>query len=539
MKDKRKGFIAKCSIHGVILAVIKDDYNILLEGKSILTLIERSSSGKFFSFLREAQSQTGTIGWELNFDLNNQYQTYHCGGLVSKQNDQLELTIFGSHENDSARVFYQDLIEINNAQTNQIRTLLKTDRSKVPNLNEFDELTQLNNEMANLQREMARKNRLLNKQNKELEELGALKNKFLGMAAHDLRNPLSAVQYYSEQIQNGNYTEGELADFSKKINLASSLMLHLVCDFLDVSKIESGNFELDVKEHNLLETVQAAIDSHFIQAEQKNIDIILENKSDKTTLNFDLFKITQVLNNLISNALKYSEPKTKIKVQISTVNDKAKIEVIDQGQGIPKDELEKVFQAYQTTSVKSTAGEKSTGLGLSIVTKVIEAHGGTYGVTSKVGVGSVFWIALPTNLALNKPAKAEQIIDGNSENLNDLTVLIADDDPLMISIHKKVLSSTGANVLTATNGQEAIEAFQLNSKIDVILMDANMPIKSGIEATKELRAMQNNTIIIGLTGVSDKNAQQELIDAGMNGVMSKPANKKTIITTIKNCLHGL
>lgn len=240
----------------------------------------------------------------------------------------------------------------------------------------------------------------LEEKNQALVELNQKKNQLMGIAAHDLRNPIGIVQMYSSfilQELSGNLLK-EQKDFIQTIYESSQFMLHLLDDLLDFSTIESGKLELELHEGDYSRIVKENVALNKVFADKKNISITMEGDFQSIPLHVDHSKVEQVLNNLLSNAIKYSFSGTAIVVRVSLDEKFVRTEVIDQGQGIPTGELEKVFSPFVKTSVKTTAGEKSTGLGLAIVKKIVEGHGGNIGVTSEVGKGSNFYFTLPREL---------------------------------------------------------------------------------------------------------------------------------------------
>jgi PAS domain S-box-containing protein len=237
----------------------------------------------------------------------------------------------------------------------------------------------------------------LRQSNDQLRELNNQKNEFLGMAAHDLRNPLAVIQNSSSVLSrysSENLTEKQ-KEFLKKIYDTSKFMLELLNSLLDISKIESGKLELEITKNNYPDFVIKNIEFNRFFATEKGISIDSVLSDDIPLVDFDKNKIEQVLNNLISNAIKYSHPNTTIRIEVITEKDFVVTKVIDQGQGIPENELPLVFKPFQKTSTKPTAGEKSTGLGLAIVKKIVEGHQGVIGVESDVGKGSTFFFKLP------------------------------------------------------------------------------------------------------------------------------------------------
>ncbi len=242
--------------------------------------------------------------------------------------------------------------------------------------------------------------------NAELVELNNTKNQFLGMAAHDLRNPLSIVSTASAFLLDDAsrlLPDAKRAEFLRRINSGSKFMLQLIDDLLDVTKIEAGRLDLELKDGNLCALIEENLALNRMLANNKNIRLDFAPESGLPSLRFDHRKVEQVLNNLVSNALKFSAPGTAVTVQASRVDGDVVVSVRDQGQGIPADELDKLFKPFGKTSVRGTAGEKSTGLGLAICRRIVEGHGGRIWAESELGKGSVFSFSLP----IVAPAKTQ------------------------------------------------------------------------------------------------------------------------------------
>lgn len=230
-----------------------------------------------------------------------------------------------------------------------------------------------------------------------LLQLNELKNEFLGTAAHDLRSPLSLILESSRMLLEGVPVPAseEQKQFLTLIHDSSKFMLMLVNDYLDVSAIESGKLELILKRVDLKELLEKNIRIHQSFAQKKNIGITLEMPAQECPLYADDRRIGQVLDNLISNAVKFSHPGGQIAVQLAFGENEVTVSVRDSGPGIPQEELARLFLPFSRTSVRPTGGEKSTGLGLLIAKKMVEAHGGQIGVESEPGKGSVFYFTLP------------------------------------------------------------------------------------------------------------------------------------------------
>jgi signal transduction histidine kinase len=251
-------------------------------------------------------------------------------------------------------------------------------------------IIELNNELNNLTRE-------LHKKNAELSKVNDLKNLFLGIAAHDLRNPLGHIKFYSDLLLNQLNDRISTDEISALENIKSSseFLLHLVNELLDISAIESGKLTLDLKKTDIIGHIRQNVEANKILASKKNIEICFDSPVTVLEILMDKFKIEQVLNNLIGNAIKFSFPDTQIRVSIMLKDDQVILAVADQGQGIPEGEMDKIFKPFERTSVRSTAHERSTGLGLAIVYNIINMHMGKVWVESEVGKGSTFYFSLP------------------------------------------------------------------------------------------------------------------------------------------------
>lgn len=231
----------------------------------------------------------------------------------------------------------------------------------------------------------------LQKQRAHLKELNEIKNKFLGMAAHDLRNPLGSIQGLSDMLLTMDLKDDEKIKFITTIHKVSNQMLNLLNDLLDVSVIESSKFELKIAEEDLTELAVARIELMKFYADKKGIEVNTEMQPLLRLL-CDRERLAQVIDNLISNAIKFSFSGSSITIRTGFREGKVYFQVADQGPGIPEEEKSRLFGAFQRLSVKPTGDEKSTGLGLSIVKKIVDAHNGEIRVESHCGQGSIFTV---------------------------------------------------------------------------------------------------------------------------------------------------
>lgn len=264
-------------------------------------------------------------------------------------------------------------------------------------LSTYENAIQKNGELAEANQQLLRMHRELAKKNNELEKLNRDKNKFLTMAAHDLRNPVGAILSFGLILQEEAKKKlgADDQEFISIIVNSSDFVLKLLNELLDISVIESGDLKLKKMELDFANLVQNNIALNKVLADKKNIHIDYDSNIDEVLADVDPVKIEQVLNNLISNAIKFSFPGSVITVFVKKHDNEIVFGVKDNGQGIPSTEINKLFVPFEKLSVKSTAGEKSTGLGLVIVKKIMEAHKGRVEVESKQGQGSTFTCTLP------------------------------------------------------------------------------------------------------------------------------------------------
>ena len=394
-----RGVVLRCDGEGRIVDVLRDDLGLVdRDDASLAEAVAPGSRVKARNFFEALAEEDGALGWDLLVEVDGEArELYFAGGRTADGT----FLVIGAGSEQGATGLYEELMRISNDQANLLRTVSR-DRfagarveSEAPGrsgdaADPVEALSRVNNELTNLQRELARKNA-------ELERLNDEKDRFLGMAAHDLRNPLGVIRACSEFLLEGGFSEGDPREqqFLEKIHSSSRFMLRLVEELLDISKIESGAIDLALEPLDLSEVVRRNADLNRVLAEEKDIEIEVELPDEPLEGRWDEPKLEQVLNNLISNAVKYSAPGTRVRVRARARGDAVELAVEDEGQGIPEKEQDRLFKPFSSTSVKATGGERSTGLGLAITKKIVDAHGGTIEVESEPGEGSTFSVTLP------------------------------------------------------------------------------------------------------------------------------------------------
>jgi signal transduction histidine kinase len=271
---------------------------------------------------------------------------------------------------------------------NQIVMFGRLDTEELENMRK--EFVSLNQELNNLMRE-------LHKSNVQLKRLNEEKNRFLGMAAHDLRKPISLIISYSEFLIEGaeNLLDADQIGFLNTINASSTFMKRLVDDFLDVSAIEAGKFELDLQPAYIHEILANSLQLNKLQADIKRIDLRVNSDGSLPRAIMDASKIEQAITNLVSNAIEHASADSLVSISLSCDRQFMIFSVKDEGPGIAPEEMDRLFKPFEKTSAKKTADEKSTGLGMLITRKVIEAHGGKIWIDSSVGEGTTVYFKIP------------------------------------------------------------------------------------------------------------------------------------------------
>jgi signal transduction histidine kinase len=253
----------------------------------------------------------------------------------------------------------------------------------------IEELAQLNSEMSGIQRELAKRNAEL--AHKEIE-----RNRLIGFVAHDLRNPLGVINGYADLLlEDAQLSAEERSQYLEGIARSGQTVLRMANDLLDLMKIESGELSMELCDFSIAEVVLSHIELNRMQAQSKRIALKCEVESAPKVVRIDPVRIGQVLDNLLTNAIKFSEPGDEVTVRVDRRDELVVIEVADQGVGIPADEIGHLFQPFGRTSARPTGGESSTGLGLAISQRIVAAHRGRIEVESALGAGTTFRVVIP------------------------------------------------------------------------------------------------------------------------------------------------
>ena len=368
------------------------------------------------------------------------------------------------------------------------------------------------------------------------EESDKLKSAFLANMSHEIRTPMNGILGFSELLKSPNLSGENQHKYIEIIEKSGKRMLNIINDIVDISKIEAGLMNMDIKESNINEQIEYIHTFFKPEAEAKGIRLLSKSTLPikEAFIKTDKEKLFAILTNLVKNAIKYTE-EGSIEFGYEKKGDYLKFFVKDTGVGIPKDRQKAIFERFIQADIKDKMARQGAGLGLSITKAYIEMLGGKIWVESEEGNGSIFYFTLPYNVELKEKNSTKEIeVTNNKENQGkNLKVLIAEDDEVSEILLSTYVSEFSNTIFKATTGTEAIEIYQNNPDIDLILMDIQMPEMNGLEATRQIKAFNKDVIIIAQTAYGLTGDREKSLDAGCNDYITKPINKSELNSLIQ------
>ena len=377
-------------------------------------------------------------------------------------------------------------------------------------------------------------NLLLQDKNKELEiaknkaeKASKARSEFLSIVSHELRTPLNAINGITYLLLEENPKETQL-DYLSSLKFSGDYLTKFINEILEINKIESDNVEIEYTSFNLkklLENIQHSL-KELAVVNNNSFNLVIEPTIPDHLLG-DSTKLSQIIYNLINNALKFTKNGnvTVIANLEQLKNSKATLyfEITDTGIGIPEDKLATVFDSFSQGSIEVNRKYGGTGLGLTIVKKLIKILGGNIKLKSIVGEGSSFYFSLefPISTVSDSLVEVASILSYDATKLTDKKILVVEDNKINQMITKKMLVSKGITCEIIDNGEEAIEVLK-NNTFDLVLMDVHLPGINGTIATQTIRQFDRTTPIIALTAISLHENRDLLLSFGMNDVITKP-----------------
>ncbi|NSG41312.1 response regulator [Blautia obeum] len=386
------------------------------------------------------------------------------------------------------------------------------------------------------------------------ENANKAKTDFLSNMSHDIRTPMNAIIGITSLIRHDAGNKAKVIEYADKIDISSQHLLGIINDVLDMSKIEAGKTVFKYSDFSILDFVQE-LDTMFhsqIYEKKQTLTIIKENIQHEW-VNGDQVHLMQIFSNLLSNAIKYTQEGGKIQLLVeecetnSSVYAKYRFLVSDNGLGISADFKEIIFDPFTRAENSVTNKIQGTGLGMAITRNLVEAMGGTIDVESELGQGSCFEVLMDLKIAEDRTvalAVQEETDEQDGNILQGMRFLCAEDNEINAEILTELLKIEGAECTICENGEEILKAFEQSAPgdYDMILMDIQMPVMNGYEATKEIRRSSHElakTIpIIAMTANAFSEDIQHSLAAGMNAHVSKPVEMKVLEKTIRSIKSG-
>lgn len=377
------------------------------------------------------------------------------------------------------------------------------------------------------------------------EKANKAKSGFLSSMSHELRTPLNAIVCFSELLEVKEGLDKESKDFAKDIVNASHNLLELVNGVLDISKIEAGKMEVINKEYNANELFSSLSTMVIPRIGDKKIDFKTRFAHDlPCTLSGDTGKIKQIILNLLTNAVKYTDSGC-IDYDIDCLNDfknnrtKLIVSVRDTGRGIKEEDINRLFQKFERIDEDRNTTIEGTGLGLAITQSLAELMGGKIKVTSRYGYGSTFTFVFEQDVvSFNEveEKKEEEIIE-EKVDFSNKSILVVDDSKLNLKVAENVLKEYNVNIFTCISAKECLDYLSIG-KYDIILMDIMMPVMNGVEALKEIKKLGVETPVIALTADAIDGQEDKYLKEGFDGYLSKPIDKNELKKVLNKYLKG-
>jgi len=380
-----------------------------------------------------------------------------------------------------------------------------------------------------------RLNEELKKAKEKAEESDRLKTAFLANMSHEIRTPMNGIMGFSMMLADPDLTKAERDSYVKIVNSSCDQLLHIINDIIDISKIEAGQIDLYETTFDLNLLLSEILSFHSESVREKGIELLAVPLSgfhdSEIIIKSDRTKLRQILDNLISNAIKFTWS-GKVTLRCTLDGDYLLFEVEDTGIGIQKEHQEAVFQRFFQAENSLSRAQSGTGLGLSITKANVELMGGKIWLRSEPGKGSVFFFSVPYNkfISIEKTSIPVQGIDFSGIHP---TVLVVEDEEINRLYIAEILKKVTTTVFAKT-GMEALEKLDAHPDIDLILMDIKLPDINGLELTRIIKAMKPDIKIVAQSAYALAGDKEKAVEAGCSGYITKPLKRDSLLDLISS-----
>ena len=496
-------------------------------------------------------TQTGKVGiWDWNITLNRVLWSDSLYEIHGVERDNFDGTVEGFaalvHPEDKERVATAIAVAVNQGSPYELEFRVIKPNGEIAWV--FTNAVALHDgttsrmlgatlDITERKKAEAEKERLLTREHQlrqVAEESNRVKDEFLAIMSHELRNPLNVIVGYSELLVRAK----EVADFPHLVKMAHAIRRNantqakLIHDLVDLSRLRSGKLELDCEVVSVLACVNSAVDTVRDEAREKQIRIAVNALDESVLVNADPIRLQQIVWNLLNNSVKFTPAGGSIGVSINSHNGDVALKVKDDGQGIDPAFLPHVFEIFRQADSGTTRAQPGMGIGLAVVKQLVELHGGRVSVASDgLGKGSEFTVTLPSSKPVTTTSRSRNDLTG----LKNLRVLILDDSADTVEMLKTLLAASGASVVASTSGREALR-LTIEFDFDVIVSDISMPEMDGFEFLRNLKLSPRNANIpvLAVTGFGRIEDIERARAAGFYTHLTKPLDIDVLVETLRN-----
>ncbi len=519
------------------------------------TLIEKIENGPIYL----SGEEMAEVGFSMNTDLNIKPEAisifpFHCRPIpfgfivfIETEPSGKNIKFFGSVISRILTIAVDKIDKLTLLEEQKEPENITDIKIKEENL----ELSHFNKQLKKEIRERKRKEKELNKEVTIAKNNDELKTTLLSNISHEVRTPLNGILGFSELLRHNNISAEERNQYINIIKISGKSILKIVDDVLDLGRIETKEIELHLEEfpvtHFLNELYNTYKDDDLYKQKEKNLELRLNvNISSNTIIRTDKRRLKQILDNLIGNAIKFTEEgyvEIGCRVKEKDFTDNGWKDLLffvkDSGIGIPKKLQEAVFEKFMKIEYDISKLYGGTGLGLTIAKKVVEKLGGKIWLNSTLGEGSELYFTMPESVFI--PAKQEPSLTTielkDKYKWDGKTVLVVEDDEMSLIFLNEILKPTDIHILHAANGQAAIQMIRNHPEIDLVLMDIKLPELDGFEATREIRKIRSDLPIIAQTAYAMADDKRKSVEVGCSDYITKPVNRQLLLKTADKFLN--